>query len=81
MERPSSASIWQPLLDDRPKETLLPKTLSTADLSSAWHTGLVFPPPLSSPPLSEDGEADVLGDEEDDESSDEGGEPDGEAVT
>jgi hypothetical protein len=35
MDRPSWASIWQPALDDRPNETLLPKALSTADLSNA----------------------------------------------
>jgi len=84
IERPSSASIWQPLLDDRPKETLLPKALSTADLSSAWHTALVAsPPPPSSPPPSseEEDETDALGDEEEGESFEGVGEPEGEAVT
>jgi len=37
--------------------------------------------PLSSPPLSEEDEAEGLGDEEEDGSSDEVGEPDGDAVT
>jgi hypothetical protein len=85
IERPSAASIWQPLLEDRPKETLLPKALSIADLSSAWHTGLVsslpLPPLLSSPPSSEDDEADEFGVDEEDGSSEEVGEPDGDAVT
>jgi hypothetical protein len=40
MERPSSARIWQPLLDERPKVTPVPKAVSTADLSIAWQTGL-----------------------------------------
>ena len=81
IERPSSAWIWQPLLEERPNETLLPNAVSTADLSSAWHTGLVSPLPLPlPPPLSSSGEDDeeVLG--ADDESSDGVGESDGEAV-
>src|SRR5215213_1357241 len=40
IERPSSARIWQPLVDDRPKDTSVPNRSSTADLSSAWHTRL-----------------------------------------
>ncbi|HEY6745908.1 MAG TPA: hypothetical protein VI357_09315 [Mycobacteriales bacterium] len=65
MERPSSAWSWQPLLEDRPKDTVVPNRSSTVDLLRAWQTGLVSsesPLELLELLLGEDAEA--LGSEE-----------------
>src|SRR5829696_6785005 len=41
MDRPSDARSWQPLLCERPKDTVVPNAASTAFLSIASQTGLV----------------------------------------
>jgi hypothetical protein len=81
MERPSSAWIWHPLLEDRPKDTLEPNADSTADWLIAWQTALGLPSPPLSPPLSSELLAEVLGSDDEEEESDGSGESLGDAVT
>src|SRR5215207_4234831 len=67
MDRPSEARNWQPLLCERPKDTVVPNVASTASLFIASQTGLVpLDPdglgeadgrlPSSSSPAEEDGD-------------------------